>query len=84
MRQSTRYALRFLVIVAAIGALSTFLTPPPTAFSPYVSGLSTASFGTDLFAKPCPKTFCKFNTACAHTTLNLNCGPVGGDCGNPC
>ena len=84
MRQPIRYALRFLVIVAAIGALSTFLTPPPPGYSPYVSGLSTASFGTDLFAAPCPHTFCKFGTGCARTHLSMNCGPVGGDCNNPC
>ncbi len=58
MRKLLHYSLRFLVIVAVVGALSLLLTPPGPTSCPYLSALSDWAVGQTLASQTCPDRAC--------------------------
>ena len=68
MRVTVKFAVRFLVAVAVLGALSSVFAPTGSSRSPYLSALSEITGGSALVAASCS------NSVCAH--LKNRCNPV--------
>jgi hypothetical protein len=79
-------ALRFLVLLAFLLALSVVFAPDPATNSPYVSALLDLTVGPTL-AATCDHTKCNergsFGQGCSSTSLNIGClGSRTGGCSN--
>ena len=84
MRRTTRFALRFLLIVAALALISSLVTSPGPRSSPYLSALSDLAVPQAYAAKKtCNYKACggsRYSEACNPTTFASSCTNSKGFC----
>ena len=84
MRKSLQYSLRFVVIVAVVGALSLLLTPPAPTSCPYLSALSDWAVGQTLASQTCTDRACSNSLIqCVHLK-GFNCRRIDRCSDTPC
>lgn len=79
MHKSVRYAFRFLVVVAVLGALPLLFSPSSPTSSPYLSALTDLSAGPALAATHCPDKACPVGGPCFQLVGSF-CAKSGGQC----
>ncbi len=81
MRKSIRYAVRFVVIITVVGALSLLLAPSSPTSTPYLSALLNLVAGSTVIASPtCENKSCNLSTGkCVHNP-GQNCRVHGNQC----
>ena len=85
MCRATRFAARFLVLIAIVAALPLMVAPSGGSSSPYVSALSELAspvYAANTCNKACSQRPSGLRFTCVDTTVNSSCKTVQGgtDC----
>ena len=80
MGRPAKFAVRFMIIVAAALLIQALLAPPAPQSSPYLSALSTLAVSQTLAAGTCNDKACvggsRFNISCGRL-IGFNCQKFG-------